>query len=153
MGQRLKDTGQWPLKAKWRVRLYSGSYNMKGMGPGDIDALYTIMKCSEEPMVDMAKYIFFGKDKNHACTSNFTTFALATFAQQLNINAPLLAAALKVNSKLFHTKLIEPSPSLFRCKGKYEEKLQPEEVNQFNEIKTLWTLDNYTSVVAYAKRL
>jgi len=148
-----KHSPCWPMKAQWRMRLYSGNYNMKGMGPGDIDAIRKLTKYSKEPMIDMAKFVFFGGEKNHQCTSNFTTFALPSFAQMLNINAPLLAAALKVNSELFHTKLIEPSPSLFRCKAEFQEKLSEEEIVTFKNIGTLYDPENYLKVREYALAL
>merc|ERR1740121_1724961 len=72
--QRLQTMDAWPLSTKWSVRLYSGKYNMKGMTLGDISALREIMKNSDCPLVDMAKFVCFGGAASHPCTSNFTTF-------------------------------------------------------------------------------
>lgn len=150
---RLQERRQWPLQAKWRVRLYSGSYNMRGMTEDDLKSLHDIIDCSKpgDTMLDMAKYVFFGKDRSHACTANFTTFAPKDFASELNINAPLLGAALKLNSKLFHTKLIEPSPWLFRCKAEYSERLTPEECHRFEAIREGYSYTDYEAVVKYAQ--
>lgn len=55
-----------------------------------------------------------------------------------------------MNSELFHTKLIEPSPSLFRCKAEFSEKLSENEIETFIKIGTKYDPENYTKVREYA---
>jgi len=114
----LKSMGQWPLSAKWELKLYSGSYNIGGMGQDDFQALGEIWReCSEEPLVDIAKFKFFGEKTSHSSTASFTTFALETFAGQLNFRAPLLAAGLKLLNDEFNARLIFPAEKLFKRKN------------------------------------
>jgi len=106
---RLKSQGNWPLKQKWRVMLYSGGYNMKGMRQGDILALQDIMRHSDDPLVDLGKFPFFGGKDNHPWANSLTTFVEPDFAIKLNDRKPLLAALLKSFNDEFNKGLIAPS--------------------------------------------
>ena len=42
---------QWPLKCNWRLSMYTGSFNTRGMTESDLEAIGDIMKCSDSPLV------------------------------------------------------------------------------------------------------
>jgi len=149
----LTESGAWPIKAKWKVNMYSGAFNMNGMTEGDIDALSEIMACSDVPLVDIAKFPFFGGKACHACTASFTTFACDSFAGQLNLWAPQLAAALKMFNDEFNASLIYPGLKLFKCKHSLDEKLTKEEADRFQIIEDIVHADKATSINEYAKRV
>merc|ERR1719163_2761401 len=92
---------------KWNVSFYSGSYNIRNMKGEDLKALETLCNRSDTPLVDMAKYPFFGGDDCHPWTASLTTFAMETFTCDLNMCAPLLAAALKLFNDDHNTSLVE----------------------------------------------
>merc|ERR1719161_2504571 len=112
---KLKTRKEWPLRCqagatKWQVTLYSGSFNMRNMKQQDLQALREISKFSAGPLVDVAKYPFFGGGKCHPCTDSFTTFAPSSFATELNYVAPpLLVASLKLINDEHNIGLIQPS--------------------------------------------
>jgi hypothetical protein len=115
-----------PLKHKWRILLYSGSFNMQGMSDGDIEALKELMVTSDRPLVDLAKFPFFGGDDSHNVTQSFTTFALPDFAMDLGLQWPLLAATLQSFNAEFNARLIAP-----RMDKIFTRKLDDEERDRF----------------------
>jgi len=113
--QELKRIDCWPLQAKWRVNLYSGAFNMKGMFEADFEAMSEIMEHSAQPLVDMSKFPFFGGKDSHRWAGSLTSFATPDFAKLLTDTHPLLAAAMKSFNDEFNVHLIEPqNRSLFR---------------------------------------
>ena len=72
----LKSQKQWPVSAKWRVSLYSGSFNSRGMQEADIEALGDIMRHSDEPLMNLSKFPFFGRQSCHPVTDSLGSFAL-----------------------------------------------------------------------------
>lgn len=112
---KLRALNAWPLKAKLRVSIYSGSYNMRGMKPGDVDALKEFVSKAAAPLLDVAKFSFFGGKDCHDWTDSLTTFALPNFAKHLSNASPMLAAALKLFNDEMNEELISPyKSSLFR---------------------------------------
>lgn len=110
---RLRAMNKWPLPGKtWKISLYSGQFNMKGMSSADIAALKEIGAQATQagnPLLDAAKFPFFGGKDCHQCTSSFTTFAPETFASQLNLEAnPLLIAFLKLLNDEHNKGLVAP---------------------------------------------
>merc|ERR1711971_17097 len=89
---RLQFLGKWPLEAKWKVILYTGSYNMRGMDQADINAIAQVVSCSNYPLVDISRFPFFGGSGALPETTGLGTFVLPSFAASVQHIAPHLAA-------------------------------------------------------------
>lgn len=143
----LKAKGAWPLKAKWRVSMYTGSFNTRGTHPQDVDALAELVQAGDSPLVDLSKFCFFGKQHCHACTDSLATFALPVFAQEISEQDPLLAALLTAFNTEFNATLINPldkDPKLFK------QPLDEGEKGRFDAVRRLFTP---ADPKAYAKAL
>jgi len=147
--RRLKEKKAWPLKAKWRVSMYSGSFNMRGMQDEDIQALKDIMACADSPLVDVGKFPFFGGKDCHPWTDSLTTFVIPGFANSLSSRWPELAAVMKTFNDEFNEELINPGKkSLFKGST-----LDADEQKRFEEIKKLFKPGDRHAVQAYAQAL
>lgn len=145
----LKTMNAWPIKASWRLFLYTGAFNMRGMFDSDMDALKQMMAYSKDPLIDMSKFPFFGAKNSHKWTASMTTFATPNFAVELANKHPLLAAALKSFNDEFNVHLIEPgSKSLFKGST-----LDDEERNRFNLLKRVYDAGGPGAIENYAKAL
>jgi len=143
---RLRELQQWPLKPKWRVSMYSGSFNTRGMKEADLQALEDIMRCSDHPLVDMSKFPFFGGSQAHPVTDSFSVFALPSFAEQLSMMDPLLAATWQSFNEEFNVGLIHPeNPALFK-----NATLDAAESERFATLAQVFESDG---VNAFAKKL
>merc|ERR1712072_308769 len=101
------------------------------MFEGDLRALKEIMDHSNEPLVDMSKFPFFGGKNCHKWANSLTSFATDTFAKRLAEARPRLAAALKSFNDEFNVHLIDPNnDKLF--KGS---KLTEEETDRFAKMR------------------
>jgi hypothetical protein len=129
----LTQMGKWPLKQDFTVSLYSGSFNMRGMQLDDLPVLKEIAAQAAKgghPMMDAAKFPFFGKDNSHPWAESFTTFATEHFARELNLSAnPLLVAALKALNDEHNMGLIAPE-KLYK-----DRELEPFEKKRFDVIQ------------------
>merc|ERR1712062_643440 len=111
----LKKTRSWPLKranneeVKWRIKMYSGQYNMKGLQPLDLEALKELVSCSDEPLVDVARFPFFGGKNAHPITASLKTFVTPTFAKEVSAEWPETAAMLKIFNHVKIAELISPT--------------------------------------------
>jgi len=145
----LREDGAWPLKPKWQVSIYSGQFNMQGMFTKDIAALEEIMGCAEAPLVDLSKYLFFGKDDCHQWTASLSSFAKEQFAAEVHCCSPLLAAALKLLNDEHNSHLVKPKSVLNPKK-----QLSDEEKGRFKDIEKLYTTSGAPGALKeYAKRL
>jgi hypothetical protein len=145
---RLRSLGAWPLRPRWRVSMYTGSFNMRGMQEADLSALRAIMECTGgEPLVDLSKFPFFGKDQCLPVTASIATFATPNFARRLCETAPVLAAIFKLFNEEFNVGLVHPQNSkLFQTGATLDE----DEKQRFKEMERVFFADG---VEAYAKAL
>jgi len=60
---KLRERNPRPLKAKWRITLYSGRYNMSSMTEADIAVIRERAAQSDIPLIDIGKHPFFGGDE------------------------------------------------------------------------------------------
>lgn len=62
----LRGEESWPPKAKWKVHMYTGSYNIRGhhVRDADIEALQDLVS-DANPLVDVSRYFFFGGEGAH----------------------------------------------------------------------------------------
>jgi len=147
--KKLKNDSAWPLKAKWSVHMYSGTYNMKGMTEEDIVAIEELSRCGDSPLADLAKFPFFGGRNCHPWTESLTTFALPEFAKDVSMRWPLLAAALKLLNNEMNQSLIAPdNNSLFRGS-----ELVAEEQARFAHISSKFVSGDFDAIQVYAKAL
>lgn len=139
----LKERKTWPLegrhgRTKWRISMYSGQFNMKGMRETDLAALREIELYAHEdrPFVDVAKFPFFGGKDSHPWTESFSTFAPNNFASTLAYNAdPLVVAMLRLITDEVNIGLVGPT-KIFEKDG-----LTMQEQQRFEEIKRLYPKD------------
>jgi len=151
--QYLKVIGEWPAKPTWRVKMYSGSKNVRDTTNGDFQALQEIMTHSDTPLLDIAKFKFFGARDCHACTQNFAAFTVEHFASMLNLWAPCLTAALKLLNDNFNAGLIYPGIKLFKCKVSLREKLSEEDELRFKKIEMIYDSTKPDKVQRYAHKI
>jgi len=147
--EELKKRGCWPLAAKFRVSLYSGSFNVRHMEDVDCSAICEIMRHSCAPLVDVAKYPFFGGKHAHPWTDALNTFVLRGFAEKVRQTRPLLAVAMKLLNDELNSSLIAPGKdSLFKGST-----LNLDERTRFSYIGALFELGDREDVESYAKAL
>lgn len=131
---RLRAAGRWPLRARWRVSVYTGSFNTLGMRDADLDALRDMVAAGDSPLIDLSKFPFFGGAGCHPATASFGSFSLPSFGVVLAEKAPLLAAVMVLFNQEFNQGLIHPdNKSLF--KGS---ELDHAEKDRFSQIKSLF---------------
>jgi len=149
--KRLKEKGPWPTRARWRVSMYSGSNNMRGMTPEDLEALREIMNtCADKPLVDVGKFPFFGGKDCHPWTDSLTTFAMPNFAKELATTHPVHASMLKLFNDEFNATLVDPdSKSLFKKGIEWT----AEEQARFEQIKSLYNHADAQKLQEYASRM
>lgn len=145
---KLKSWGHWPLKARWSVKLYSGSFNMKGMTDADIEALESVMSCSDVPLIDVGKFPFFGGKDYHRWTDSLTTFAMPSFAKHVARSYPVVAALLKKFNDEFNEGLIKPKDSLFKGKT-----LTDEQKERLARLKTIFRYGDPNAVQQWCKAM
>ena len=144
--KQLETSGAWPLRAKWRVSMYSGSFNTRGMHDADLEALEVILGHSDTPLVDLSKFPFFGGKACHPVTASLATFSAPTFAAELTAKAPLLVAAMVLFNEEFNQALVHPdNTSLFRGSV-----LSVSEEQRFADIKNVFF---EKGVIEYARAL
>eukprot|EP00929_Paragymnodinium_shiwhaense_P045277 TRINITY_DN23149_c0_g1_i1.p1 TRINITY_DN23149_c0_g1~~TRINITY_DN23149_c0_g1_i1.p1 ORF type:complete len:397 (+),score=95.30 TRINITY_DN23149_c0_g1_i1:144-1334(+) len=146
--QKLQSDGAWPPRATLSVSLYSGSYNMRGMQDSDLAAIQELVREAGQPLVDVGKYPFFGGDHCHPWTASLTTFATDTFAVDLNMVSPLLAAALRLFNDSHNAALISPDSNIWK-----ETPLTEDERSRFDDIARLFGSGSAESLRAYAKAI
>ncbi|OLP86834.1 hypothetical protein AK812_SmicGene32013 [Symbiodinium microadriaticum] len=113
------------------VVMYTGSFNTTGMEPRDLD--YVCQIAQSRPLIDISKFVFFGKAEADPVTASADSFASPTLAERLSEAEPLLAAAIFVFAEEFQGNLIRPDKwSLFRGNT-----LTEEEQSRFREIVPL----------------
>lgn len=129
----LKARNKWPLnggKTRWTVSLYSGAFNVKGMIASDWQAFKEIGEYMDEPLVDLAKFAFFGGKEAHPWSSSMSTFAMPDFAVRTRMACPMLAAVFTDFNAEFNARLIRPAnDGLFRGST-----LDQAEKDRFDEI-------------------
>ena len=74
--------------------MYTGSFNTTGMEPRDLD--YVCQIAQSRPLIDISKFVFFGKAEADPVTASADSFASPTLAERLSEAEPLLAAAIFV---------------------------------------------------------
>lgn len=86
------------LCQKANVVMYTGSFNTQGCtlrkeeaAPGPFDYDYIGKLCTVRPLVDISKFVFFGREKGHPVTASADSFASPTLAQSLAERSDLLA--------------------------------------------------------------
>jgi len=148
---KLKAKGTWPLRKTWKIFLYSGAFNMKGMTDKDLAALKEISALAQQDgnyLNDVAKFPFFGRKDSHPVTDSFTTFAPTSFAADINMVAqPVLIALLKLLNDEHNMGLIKPD-KLYRTAGAAYGKLAEHERERFAVIEALFA---ETKVQEYCK--
>eukprot|EP00439_Symbiodinium_sp_Y106_P032435 s2474_g3.t2 len=113
------------------VVMYTGSFNTTGMESRDLD--YVCRIAQSKPLIDISKFVFFGKAEADPVTASADSFASPTLAESLSEASPLLAAAIFVFAEEFQGNLIRPEKwSLFRGNT-----LTEEEQSRFREIVPL----------------
>jgi hypothetical protein len=116
---KLKENKAWPIDEKgqiWKVGIYSGAFNMRGMTVDDNKAILEFANASGFPLLDAAKFPFFGGKHPHAWTDSFTTFAPPNFPQELNLHAhTILTAGLKMLNDEHNFGLVHPE-KLYKTK-------------------------------------
>ncbi|CAK8991785.1 unnamed protein product [Durusdinium trenchii] len=109
------------LAQKAHVVMYTGSFNTQGTtikneqdpGPFDYDKIRKL--CTARPLVDISKFVFFGRETCHPCTISADSFASPTLAQQLADRSELLSASIIAFVDEFQGNLVRPeNKSLFR---------------------------------------
>jgi len=141
---KLKARNAWPLRARFRVSMYSGAYNMKAMTDSDIAALKEFV--GHGVLMDVGKFPFFGGKDCHEWADSLTTFALPRFAADISVKAPLLAAALKLFNDEMNESLVSPfKDSLFKGST-----LDDQDKAALTQLKTTF---QRLGINAYAKEL
>lgn len=110
------------LCQKANVVMYTGSFNTQGCtlrkeeaAPGPFDYDYIGKLCTVRPLVDISKFVFFGREKGHPVTASADSFASPTLAQSLAERSDLLAACIHAFVDEFQGNLVKPANlSLFR---------------------------------------
>jgi len=110
------------LSQKANVVMYTGSFNTQGCtlrkaeeDPGPFDFDYIGKLCTVRPLVDISKFVFFGKEKSHPVTASADSFASPTLSQSLSERSELLAACVHAFVDEFQGNLVRPENlSLFR---------------------------------------
>jgi hypothetical protein len=134
---RLRDTKRWPPHARWRVSMYTGSFNTRGMTDADLDALKEMVARGDSPLVDVSKFPFFGGADCHPVTASFSSFSLPSFGADVAKRFPLLAAVIVIFNREFNQGLIHPNnTSLFKGRD-----LDDAEKERFAQIKCLFFQD------------
>jgi len=119
------------------VHLYSGQFNMKGMVGDDLNALYTLVG-EDGTLTDLSKFPFFGGTQS--VYSNFTDFALPSFAPLLSQRYPLIAAVWSLFNDAFNKKLVHPDkvlrnqlvdPRLQKKFGDARENYEKDEIQEY----------------------
>ena len=108
----------WPnLLRGSTVRLYSGTFNMKGMTEKDIGFIKKTTKLSGNPLVDVAHFLYTGKsqgglgeDGKQLSNLSFLCPQLGKRIEEVN---PFLGASWKKYSELFNLKILDPSNPKF----------------------------------------
>lgn len=124
------------LCQKANVVMYTGSFNTQGCtlrkeeaAPGPFDYDYIGKLCTVRPLVDISKFVFFGREKGHPVTASADSFASPTLAQSLAERSDLLAACIHAFVDEFQGNLVKPANlSLFRGS-----ELSQEEWDHFKE--------------------
>merc|ERR1711937_903328 len=99
----------------WRVTKYSGTNNVKSLRDKDQEAIKKIVATlgQGEPLIDISRYPFFGREDCHPMTTNFSYFVPATFGKNLTQSSPLLAAAMNLLNDELNVDLVTPTERLF----------------------------------------
>jgi len=106
----LREGGSWPPKGKWKIRMYTGSYNIRGDGmhEADIEAVKDLVS-DANPIVDISRYVFFGGEASHPSTRGLGSFSLPSLAKEICRRDGWLAAAIRTFHDEFNRSLISPS--------------------------------------------
>lgn len=114
-------TGWEAFTKKTNVVMYTGSFNTQGCTlpkpeePGPSDYEYIRKLCSVNPLVDISKFVFFGREQGHPVTASADTFASPTLAGSLCERSDLLSACIHAFVDEFQGNLVRPENlSLFR---------------------------------------
>ena len=74
--------------------MYTGSFNTSGCEPRDLE--YLCKLSASQPLVDISKFVFFGRADADPVTASADSFAAETLAPALSKKSRLLAAAVVV---------------------------------------------------------
>mmetsp|Transcript_47208 Transcript_47208/g.110385 ORF Transcript_47208/g.110385 Transcript_47208/m.110385 type:complete len:463 (-) Transcript_47208:9-1397(-) len=143
------------LCSRTHTVMYTGSFNTQNCKPKDFK--YIVKLGASEPIVDISKFIFFGRELAHPITASANSFTQESLTESLSLikyllwslseASPLLAAAVVLFVEEFQGNLIVPeNKSLFRGST-----LTPEEQARFDEIAKLSSKPNQFQM--YAKSL
>lgn len=105
------------------------------------------MECSNEPLLDVSKFPFFGGTDCHRWTDSLMTFVMPCFAKNLAAKYPIVAGLLKKFNDDFNQHLIMPS-ALRRALGK---PLEPEEETRFTDICEKFQHSDSDAIREYSK--
>merc|ERR1719230_309928 len=81
------------------------------MSFGDLRAVQQITELANKhgnKLVDLSKFVFFGRDKNHKWTESFSSFAAHSLAEHISSRSPLLAATLMFFNDVMNKSLLRP---------------------------------------------
>jgi len=133
------------MKQRWSVTVSSDKHNMRGFTEADRKALNWIMSRGKEPikvpLLDISKHTFFGGDKSHPMTTNFSSFVGESFGSALAEKSPLLVAVLHQYTELTSAFAIKPDEKLFR-KDKLS-KMEQEEMDEISKLYNTGKLKDY----------
>ncbi|CAE7030149.1 unnamed protein product [Symbiodinium natans] len=109
------------------VVMYTGSFNTTGTQPRDLEYLCKVAQ--SKPLIDISKFIFFGRADADPVTASADSFASPTLAMKLSEASELLPAAIVLFAEEFQGNLIRPTSwTLFRGHT-----LTEEETKRFQE--------------------
>jgi len=137
------------LKQTSRLVTYTGSFNTRGHEPNDLQAIQKLFTTS--PVVDISKFVFFGRGDCHPITASADSFASPTLAAKLSSQSPLLAAAIVSFNEEFTARLIRPDGDRLFQKKEGVDPLTSEERERFND--TIADVFKSEGVNAYAQAL
>jgi len=141
---------QWKnLHYKCQVVTYTGSFNSRQHFPDDFVAMRNL--CGGA-LVDISKFVFFGRDHAHPMTTSVNTFASDELAAQVSREFPRVSAILREFNNEFTGALIDPwNMRLFSGHGRMSDTRTQDEINRF--VKDIEPLYLSQGVQAYAQAL
>ena len=110
--EKLKEMGLYEKFAeRVEISMYTGSFNIRGCTPEDLEAIMALQKASGKPLIDASKFLFFGENtkRNSPFTASLSTIFPEGLAEEISKENPELAAVLKSLNDEFNVGLIVAS--------------------------------------------
>uniref|UniRef100_A0A7S1AKA4 Uncharacterized protein n=1 Tax=Noctiluca scintillans TaxID=2966 RepID=A0A7S1AKA4_NOCSC len=146
----VKERCEWPPRQAWHVSMYSGSFNVRGMSKKDLQSLQQLTIASGTPLVDVSRFVFFGRDQALPCTKNLEGFVPSDFGENVRQAAPLLAAVMELFNEEFNGRLIHPDHTKLFRPG---QPLNRQEEERFARIRLRFDQNDCAAIREYARGL